>query len=289
MSEQIAKLLDGIVWGESPRWRHDKLWFSDIFGKQVKNVDLEGNATLIADVPTIPSGLGWGEDGNLLIATGAVNILKQKNGEFQILADLSHSAVGINDMVVDTKSNAYVGCYGYDVRTYQPGMDVDAWVTLVRPDGSFEKVADGMICPNGMVISEDQKKLIVADTFAKQLLSFDILPDGGLSNRHVWADLEGGPDGITMDKDGNVWAAIPHMGIVIQVEEGGTVLQNIRFNKTPLACTLGGPNGDILFVVTVDAHKELSEDDLKDQDAALSKKGSCIEYISVGAKGFGTP
>lgn len=287
--EPINRLLDGVVWGESPRWRGDKLWFSDIFGKQIRNVDLEGNASLIADVPSIPSGIGWGSDGSLLIATGAVKILKQKKREFEVFADLSHTAVGINDMVVDTKGNAYVGCYGYDVRSYKLGMDVNAWVTLVRPDGSFQKVAEGMICPNGMVITQDQKQLIVADTFAKQLLAFDIEPDGSLKNRAVWADLEGGPDGITMDTDGAVWAAIPHMGAVIRVQEGGKILETIQFDKTPLACTLGGPNGDILFVVTVDAHNELSEEDLKNQNAAVTKRGSCIEYVSVGVRGFGTP
>lgn len=289
MSEQINRLLEGIVWGESPRWRGDKLWFSDIFGKQVRNVDLEGNATLIADVPAIPSGLGWGLDGNLLIATGAVKILKLKNGQSEVFADLSNTAVGINDMVVDANGNGYVGCYGYDVRTYKPGKKVSAWVTLVKPDGSFQKVADGMVCPNGMIISKDQKKLIVADTFAKQLIAFDIAPDGSLKNRYIWAVLEGGPDGITMDTEGAVWAAIPHMGVVIRVEEGGKVLRTIRFDKTPLACTLGGPNGDLLFVVTVDAHNELSEEELNNQDAALNKRGSCIEYISVGVQGIGTP
>ncbi len=289
MNKQVNRLLEGIVWGESPRWRNDKLWFSDIFGKQVKYVDLEGNATLIADVPSIPSGLGWGQDGNLLIATGAVNILKQLNGKLEVFADLSDTAVGINDMVVDAKGNGYVGCYGYDVRNYKPGMVVNAWITLVKPDGSTRKVADGMICPNGIIISKDQKKLIVADTFAKQLLAFDIEPDGSLINRYVWADLEGGPDGITMDAEGAVWAAIPHLGTVIRVKEGGNILQSIRFDKTPLACTLGGPNGDLLFVVTVDAHNELSEEELSNQDAAVNKKGSCIEYISVGVQGFGTP
>jgi Gluconolactonase len=289
MNQQINRLLDGIVWGESPRWRGNKLWFSDIFGKQVRNVDMEGNATLIAEVPSIPSGLGWDQDGNLLIATGAVKILKLKNGHPEVHADLSDLAIGINDMVVDTNGNAYVGSYGYDVRTYKPGMKVNGWVTLVRPDGSFQKVADEMICPNGMVISKDQKRLIVADTFAKQLLSFDIQPDGCLRNRCVWANLEGGPDGITMDADGAIWAAIPHRSVVIRVEEGGNVLQTIQFDKTPLACTLGGPNGDLLFVVTVDAHNELSADELSNQDAAVSKRGSCIEYIPVGVQGIGTP
>ncbi|WP_346860627.1 SMP-30/gluconolactonase/LRE family protein [uncultured Draconibacterium sp.] len=289
MSKQISRLLEGIVWGESPRWRGNKLWFSDIFGKQVRNVDMNGNATLVEDIPFIPSGLGWGPDGNLLIATGAVKVVKQKDDKFEVFADLSHSALGINDMVVDAKGNAYVGCYGYDVRKYKPGMAVDAWLTLVRPDGSFKKVADGMICPNGMVITQDQKQLIVADTFAKQLLAFDIAPDGSLKNRYVWADLEGGPDGITMDTDGAVWAAIPHMGAVVRVKEGGQVHETIYFDKTPLACTLGGPNGDLLFVVTVDAHNELSEEDLKNQNAAVNKKGSSIEYIQVGVQGFGTP
>ncbi|WP_258013866.1 SMP-30/gluconolactonase/LRE family protein [Paenibacillus polymyxa] len=59
-------LLDELVWGESPRWHERKLWFSDIFGKKVMNVDFSGKAESVVDVPNLPSGLGWLPDGRCL-------------------------------------------------------------------------------------------------------------------------------------------------------------------------------------------------------------------------------
>ena len=62
-------LVDGIAFGEGPRWRDDRLWFSDIHGFRVYNVDLHGNLQTVVDVPQQPSGLGWTTDGRLLVVS----------------------------------------------------------------------------------------------------------------------------------------------------------------------------------------------------------------------------
>jgi SMP-30/gluconolaconase/LRE-like protein len=50
-----------------------------------------------------------------------------------------------------------------------------------------------------MVVTPDNATLILAESYGKKLTAFDIAADGGLSNRRVWADLEGGvPDGIAL-------------------------------------------------------------------------------------------
>jgi len=62
-----------------------------------------------------------------------------------------------------------------------------------------------------MVITPDGKMLIVAETFASRLSAFDILPDGALKNRQVWAPLckDVFPDGICLDAEGCVWQPTP--------------------------------------------------------------------------------
>lgn len=289
MEENIKRLLSGIIWGESPRWRGEKLWFSDIFGKKVMNVGLDGKPELVADIPMIPSGLGWLPDGSILIAAGNGKILSLKNDILVEIADFSEHASGINDLVVDQKGRAYVGCYGYDVRTYKPGEQVDAWISLVDAYGNIKRVADGLICPNGMVISESGRNLIVADTFAKQLIAFEIQEDGCLANRRIWAETPEGPDGITMDRKGGVWAAIPNNGEVIRILEGGEVTRRIKLQATPLACTLGGIDGKRLFIITVGRHNGLDEETLSNQEDAQKRKESCIEYIDVEIAGVGSP
>ena len=64
---QSTTLIDGLYFGESPRWHNGRLWYSDFYDKAVKSVDLEGNTRLEAQLDEQPSGLGWLPDGSLLV------------------------------------------------------------------------------------------------------------------------------------------------------------------------------------------------------------------------------
>jgi Gluconolactonase len=289
MIYKTKTLLDGIVWGESPRWHEDKLWFSDIFGQKVMNVDINGKAETVVELDTLLSGLGWLPDGKLLIASGDCKLLRVDENRTSVVADLNNLAVGINDMVVDNKGRAYVGSYGYDVRNYKTGDKVEAWITLITPDGNVSVAANEMICPNGMIITPDGSTLIAADTFAKQLVAFNIEADGSLTGRRVWAQMETGPDGICLDNEGAIWAATPNAGEVIRLREGGEVTHRVKVSTTPLACMLGGAERKTLFIVTVDAHNELDPETLSNTEAAHSKRGSCIEIVEVDVPGAGCP
>jgi sugar lactone lactonase YvrE len=84
--------------------------------------------------------------------------------------------------------------------------------TLTLPESSLwsprmgQQVADGIAFPNGMVVTPDNRMLIVAESYANRLTAFDIDVDGNLSNRRVWVALEGfAPDGICLDAEGAVW------------------------------------------------------------------------------------
>jgi sugar lactone lactonase YvrE len=120
----------------------------------------------------------------------------------------------------------------------------------VTPDGSARQVADGLAFPNGMLITPDNTTLIVGESYAKRLTAFDITPDGGLSNRRVWAELgDGVPDGICLDSDGAVWYADVPNKRCVRVREGGEVLQTIDLDRGCFACALGGPDRTTLILV----------------------------------------
>ena len=55
---QTSVLLDGLTFGEGPRWHDARLWFSDFYSHRVMTVDLAGKAETILEVPQRPSGLG---------------------------------------------------------------------------------------------------------------------------------------------------------------------------------------------------------------------------------------
>lgn len=94
-------------------------------------------------------------------------------------------------------------------------------IALVTPDGSARQVADGIAFPNGMAVMPDTSTLIIAESHGKRLTAFDITPDGNLSNRRVWAEVDGHPNGSCMDADRAVWYADVPNKRCVRVREGG--------------------------------------------------------------------
>jgi sugar lactone lactonase YvrE len=265
--------LEGLKFPEGPRWHDEKLWFSDMNAKRVMTVDLKGNAEVIIEMENSPSGLGWLPDGILLIVSmDDKRLLRLDPDGLKEVADLSSLATSTcNDMVVDKKGRAYVGNFGFN---YQNERFKPAEIILVTPNGDAKIAADKLAFPNGTVITPDDKTLIVAETFASKLTAFDILDDGLLEGRRVWANLKSmTPDGICLDAEGGIWIASPGIGSVFRVLEGGKVTHEVKVSTQAYACMLGGLDRSTLFVATSTA------DHLEGR----------IEIVSVEIPGAGLP
>jgi sugar lactone lactonase YvrE len=246
-------LMAGVVFGESPRWHDGRLWFSDWGTQEVVAVDLDGGSEVMARVPTFPFCIDPLPDGRLLIVSGGDGRLlrREPDGSLVTHADLSGLAdPPWNDIVVDGRGNAYVNNIGFD---FPGGEFATGTVVLVTPDGSGRQVADGLAFPNGMAVTPDNSTLIVAESYTNRLTAFDIAADGSLSNRWVWADLDGGvPDGICLDADNAVWYADVPNKRCVRVREGGEVMQTVELDRGCFACALGGRNGQTLFIVAAE-------------------------------------
>ena len=186
---ELNVLLDGIYFGEGPRWHDGHLYLSDFYAHEVLKVDPAGNRESIATVPNQPSGLGWLPDGTMLIVSMKDRKLLKLNGNELIEhADLSSVAgYHCNDMVVSAEGRAYVGNFGYN--HYEEPEEKTANLARVDPDGSVHCAATGLRFPNGSVITPDGKTLVVGETRGNCLTAWDIATDGALSNQRVWADL----------------------------------------------------------------------------------------------------
>ncbi|GAB4325330.1 MAG: SMP-30/gluconolactonase/LRE family protein [Dehalococcoidia bacterium] len=245
-------LLDGLTFPEGPRWHDGRLWFSDFFSHRVIAVDLQGRAETIVEVPGQPSGLGWLPDGRLLVVSMTDRkLMRLEPGGLVEHADLSGVATfHCNDMVVDGDGRAYVGNFGSDYNTGEPLQP--ARLARVDPDGTVSVAAEGLMFPNGAVITPDGATLIIGETFARHLTAFDRGPGGSLSNRRVWADIAPHlPDGICLDAEGAVWSADPRGNVVIRVAEGGKILDQVSTGDLgAFACMLGGEDGRTLFICT---------------------------------------
>ncbi|GFG49753.1 gluconolactonase [Mycolicibacterium agri] len=267
-------LANGFCFGEGPRWYEGLLWFSDMLGQAVHTVDLQGDMTTLHLAGHAPSGLGFRPDGTLLIASTANRTLLRYDGEsVETLVDLSPVVpADIGDMVVDGAGRAYVGAQAFEGGT----------IVRVDADGSVTVVAEDLDFPNGMVITPDGRTLIVAESIGRRLTAFTIDAGGGLTDRLVFAEgLDGPPDGITLDAEGGVWAAMTLAHQFERITPGGTVTDRVDIGeRTAIACTLGGSERRTLFM--------LSSTDVYPQ-RLIGTRSSALDTVTVDIPGAGLP
>ncbi|MGB9377763.1 MAG: SMP-30/gluconolactonase/LRE family protein, partial [Mycobacteriales bacterium] len=242
----MSVLVEGIVFGESPRWHDGQLWFSDWGAGEVISVADDGSRSVEARVRSFPMCIDFLPDGRLLVVNAADRVLLRREADGTLV---THAGLGsaCNDIVVDGRGNVYVNCINFDFPggEFQPGF-----VLMVTAGGEVARVADGLAFPNGMAVTADNATLIVAESYAEQLTAYDIDADGRLAGRRVWAPTPGDhPDGICMDAEGAVWYADVGNRHCVRVREGGEVLASVDLDRGAFACALSRGDDPVLYVV----------------------------------------
>ncbi len=245
-------LVDGVDFGEGPRWRDGTLWYSDFYQRSIYRVTADGVRTAVfSGLEDRPSGMGWLPDGTLVVVFMTTRRVMRDNGDGTLVehADLSGVATWhCNDMVVDAHGNIYVGNFGFDLESSSEFQPAD--LALVRPDGSVEVAATALAFPNGSVITPDGNTLIVGQTFGGDYLAYPINADATLGERRQWAEIPGtAPDGCTLDSAGGIWFSDALGSQVVRVEEGGNVTHRVPTPQPTFACALGGDDGRTLHVL----------------------------------------
>ena len=194
---------------EGPRWHEGRLWVSDLLDGKVYSLDADGKRTLVCEVPNRPSGLGFMPDGALIIASMQDRkVLKHANGVTTVLADLWEHATGdVNDLLVDERGYTYVGNFGYDLHNGAPSTPTNMHV--VSPDGAVRVAASGLEFPNGTVIADGGRTLIVAETWAGRrrpstAMKRDACPIAEYSRRSA-----------TANPTGSAWTAKARFGLPV--------------------------------------------------------------------------
>jgi len=134
-----------------------------------------------------------------------------------------------NDIVADRKGGVYFS--DLPQGPAPPGRMAPA-VYYVPPGGAPIRVANDIARPNGVQLSRDETTLYVNDTGGIHAYAFDVLPDGRLANRRVFATYVGrdrsipadadpvsSADGLAIDADGRVYA-LTEAGIEVVSSSG---------------------------------------------------------------------
>jgi len=277
-------LVDGLSFGEGPRWHDGRLVLSDMHHHRVVAVDDDGELSVLAEHTGPLSGIGWLPDGRLIVVAMDGDVLRLDPDGLRVHADLRPLAAhGVNDLIAHPGGWAYVGQFGYD----REGGERPRPSPLIRvdADGTVSEAAADLLVANGMAITPDGATLLVAESAALCISAFSIGADGTLAARREWAELPPNhhPDGMCLDAAGGVWVACPMARSFIHVLADGRIDRRVDLahDRRAIACVLGGPERRSLFMLTAST--------LGEAEASRSAAAARVEVDTVEVPGAGWP
>jgi gluconolactonase len=211
----------------------------------------EKGVSLFMEKTERSNGTFFDKDGNLVACADLKNALIRITPDKRIETVYNKGYGGLhfngpNDLWIDRKGGIYFTDPYYH-RNYwssdhRQELDVQAVYYLDR-DGNLSRVIDDLQQPNGIVGTPDGRFLYVADIQGKVTWRYSINADGSLGNKTSFAPA--GSDGMTIDKQGNVYLTF---GKVLIYNSKGEKLGEIELDESPSNLCFGGRKRDILFI-----------------------------------------
>ena len=115
----------------------------------------------------------------------------------------------------------------------------------------LQLVIEDLERPNGIAFSPDEKVLYIAESGKKVWMRYDVQPDGSVTGGKLLLDASsdpgvGGPDGIRVDKQGNVYGSGP--GGVWIISPEGKHLGTIKVPERVSNVAWGDKDGKTLYI-----------------------------------------
>ncbi len=203
----------------------------------------------------IPAGLAFHPDGSLYVADegdaihGIMRITP--DGDSTILVNEFEGTPlnGSNDLMFDQQGVLYFS-------DPWPWGNPDGAFYRYFPDGKLELIDTGLLFPNGVAVTADGSYAILAESGTNRLLRYPIAADGTVGPREEWVvfDHDGGPDGMALGANGELFMAHSWAGHVDVIDPSGTVVEQIPV-PAPHAtnCAFGGEGNRTLMVTEVES------------------------------------
>jgi gluconolactonase len=232
------------------------LYISDTYHGTVYRVGPGGEAKAWAETGA-PNGHKILADGTHLVCDGSQRAVLRLDATGKVIGKASSECNGKplrspNDLTLDSRGGFYFTDPGGSNLQNPFGT-----VHYVDARGKTELVAAGLAFPNGIALRPDGKTLLVGESNRNRILAYDLVAPGKARGVRVFAQLptkEGEqianePDGICLDREGNLYVA--HYGMrQVQVlsAEGKLLRRYAAGNLTTSNVAFAGPRMDSLYV-----------------------------------------
>ena len=245
---RAERITDSVAYhGEGPVWSENwgGLRWVDMLAGDILTLGADGTVSR-RHVANVAAAIRPRRSGGAVIGVERGFALEVPDGRLSLMPELwSDASIRMNEGGCDPDGRFYCGSMAYDQR---PGA---ASLYRLDPDGSARVVVEGVTVSNGLDWSPDGRRAYYNDTATHRISVFDYTFDSGLTGRRVLADVDGRPDGLTVDADGGVWTALSDRGVVQRYTPAGMLDAVIEVSARKVtACAFGGPNMAELFITT---------------------------------------
>ncbi|MES2178247.1 MAG: SMP-30/gluconolactonase/LRE family protein [Gemmatimonadota bacterium] len=273
---RVEKLAEGFQWSEGPAWnvKGGYLLFSDVPANTIyKWKQGEGLSVYLRPAGYTgpnPPGRELGSNGLTFDRSGALVMADHGNRQIARLDTTKYTKTTLanrfegkrlnspNDVVFRANGDAYFtdppfGLWKLNADTAKELSF--SGVYRVTPSGQITLLTKELGFPNGIAFSPDEKTLYVSNAAGDRpiWMAYDVQPDGSVARGRVLFDASaqvkagrrGVPDGMRVDKLGNLFAAGPG-GVYIISPQGrhlGTILTGM-----PTANCAFGDDGSMLYI-----------------------------------------
>ena len=279
-TDAAVQVVDGVttMWGESLRWddRRQRLYFVDCGARTLSWLDGGEPPVMTMELPGTPTGLVLTDGDDLVVCLDdGVHVVDPDAGAVELLSSYPPELGRANDAVADHAGNLVTGSLNLGPG---PGSiwQLDAagrWSELAGETGNTNG-------PNVIVGADGAgASLVVADTVAGVVYAFPYdAATPAVGERRVVSDhgeLEGSPDGATVDDGDGIWSCVLRRGALARLglDGGRRVVELPVVNPSDVA--FGGPALDRLYVTTISV----------DLGGGVSDLDGSLLVLDVGATG----
>jgi len=252
--EKVAQMPEG-VFIEGPVFdKEGNLWFVEIGSGWISRITAQGNYEKFYNtgIQWGPNGMQMDRKGRLIICHRQLGIIaldpKTKKVTTIVKNYKGKKFNGPNDLVISSKGFVYfTDPWGTGVHNPTGGV-----YRVSLKTGKIIQLFNNLAFPNGINLSADEKILYIGECNKNRILKCDLTEDGLLAGSYVMTQFTGGngPDGMSLDVEGNIYQAHFDSAGVYVVSPMGKVLDFISVPEgtgTTYAI-FGGPENKTIYI-----------------------------------------